>query len=128
MIYLITCSRWSLQYVGETVQKLNKKFNFHRTGFNQPGKYSFCHIPSDHFHKDACCSSSCLVQILKKLKGNGGTARMLWILHEKRKQREKSWIMQLKPICPFGLNDCLGDEYKKEDTHMLKGNKFPPLP
>ena len=33
MNYLITCNRRSLQYVGETVQKLNIRFNWHKTGF-----------------------------------------------------------------------------------------------
>ena len=30
VIYLITCNRYTLEYVGETVQKLNKLFNWHR--------------------------------------------------------------------------------------------------
>ena len=33
VIYLITCEQCFLQYVGETVQKLNERFNLHKTGF-----------------------------------------------------------------------------------------------
>ena len=43
MIYLDTCSRPSLQYVGETFHEFNKRFNWHRIGFNQPGKYGLLH-------------------------------------------------------------------------------------
>ena len=48
MIYVINCNRYSLQYVGETVQKFNERFNWHKTGFN------YCGIPSEHLHKSAC--------------------------------------------------------------------------
>ena len=71
----ISCSRYSLQYVGETAQKLNKRFNWHRTGFNQPDNYGFCCILSDHSHNGVCCNASSLVQILEKLEGNSRTAR-----------------------------------------------------
>ena len=31
-------------------------------------------------------------------------------------------------VYPCGLDDCLGNEHKREDTHVLVFNKFPPLP
>ena len=65
VIYLITCCRCFLQYNRESVQKFNKRFNWYRTGFNQPGKYCFCHILSDHFHKSVSCNTSYSVQLLK---------------------------------------------------------------
>ena len=37
-------------------------------------------------------------------------------------------VLKLRTSYPYGLNERLGDEYKKEDTHMLVGNKFPLLP
>ena len=40
VIYLIPCTRCSLKHVRETAQKLNKRFNWQRTGSNQPSKYS----------------------------------------------------------------------------------------
>ena len=48
----------------------------HRTGFNQPGKYSFCHILSDHFHKGICYNNSYSAQIPQKLGKNGGITRI----------------------------------------------------
>ena len=35
VIYIITGNRCSLQFIGRTFQKLNNKFNWYRTGFNQ---------------------------------------------------------------------------------------------
>ena len=40
VIFLITCNRCSLEHVGEKAQKINERFNWYRTGFNQPSKYS----------------------------------------------------------------------------------------
>ena len=37
-IYLITCCKCSLQYVGETLQKLNERFNLQKTGLKAPLK------------------------------------------------------------------------------------------
>ena len=56
--YLITCNRCFQQFVGETVQKLNKRFNWNRTGFNKSGKRSLCRILSDHSHKFVCFNTS----------------------------------------------------------------------
>lgn len=44
--YLITCNEFYMQYVGDTVHTLNEKFNSHRIGFKNPGKYGFCKILS----------------------------------------------------------------------------------
>ena len=71
----MTSSRSSLQSVAKTVEKLEKRFNWHRTGFNKPVQYGFCCILSDHFHKGVCCNACYSVQILDKLEGNGKTAR-----------------------------------------------------
>ena len=37
-MYLITCCKCSLQYVGETLQKLNERFNLQKTGLKAPFK------------------------------------------------------------------------------------------
>ena len=34
-------------------------------------------------------------------------------------------MLKLRAVYPYGH---LVDEYKKEDSHVLLGNKFPPLP
>ena len=66
MNYLINCSRCSLQYVGETVQKLHNRFNWNRTGFHQPSKYRFYQT----------ISSKISIQIFEKFEEDKRTARM----------------------------------------------------
>ena len=53
-IYLITCDRSSLHFAGETIQKLNKSFNWHRTGFTWATKFGFGRMLSDIVHKGIC--------------------------------------------------------------------------
>ena len=53
VIYAITCNRCSLQCVGETLQKLNYMFNWHKTVISQRGKYGFCCIALDLLYKGA---------------------------------------------------------------------------
>ena len=89
-MHLITCNIYSLQYVGETVPKLNESFNLHKTGFNHPGKHGSYLILSDHFHKDVFWSASYSVKILKSLEGNGRIARNALdaFITSRRKQRD----------------------------------------
>ena len=49
VVYLITCDRCWLQYIGETCQKLNERFNWHNSCFRYPKKYSHCKILNLHF-------------------------------------------------------------------------------
>lgn len=51
VIYLLTCTNWGLQYVGDTVKKLNERFNNHRSGIKSPVKNGTCRRLSDDFHK-----------------------------------------------------------------------------
>ena len=65
VIYLITCSRCSSQYLRETVQKLKKRFNWHITSFNQCSKHGFYCILSDHYHKGLYRNDTYSVQTLE---------------------------------------------------------------
>ena len=40
VVYLIICNKCKLQYVGETSQNLNKRFNWHNSCFRNPTAYS----------------------------------------------------------------------------------------
>ena len=129
VIYLITCSNCNLQYVGETVQRLNQRFNKHRQGIKSPQKYGTCRILSNHFNEGCCRGKTYKVQILEKLEGNGRTARGAIdpTLTCKRKERELYWMLKLRTVFPYGLNDRIGDEFKNEDTHVAVGKRFPRL-
>ena len=71
----ITCSRCSLQYVGETGQRIKERFNWHKTCFKNHYKYGFYWILSNHFHKRACKNASYTVHSIEKPDGTGRTAR-----------------------------------------------------
>ena len=130
VIYLITCNKCFLQYVGETAQALNARFNGHRAGIKNPSKNGFCRILSEHFNKGHCKNATYNVQILEKLEGTGRTSRGALDASQtsKRKARELYWILKLRTAYPYGLNDRLGDEFTKCSANEgLIGKKFPPL-
>ena len=74
VIYLITCNKCYRQYIDQTVQRINERFDGHRTGFEHPDKHGFCKISSRNFHDGNCKDASCNVQILEKLEDNGSTS------------------------------------------------------
>ena len=75
VVYLITCNKCKLQYVGETSQNLNKRYNWHNSCFRNPTAYPFCKISNTHFSKVYCKGSSYTVNIIEKLEGTGRTKR-----------------------------------------------------
>ena len=81
VIYLITCNKCYRQYIDQTVQKLNERFNGHRTGFEHPDKHRFCKILSRNFHDGNCKDASCDVQILERLEDNGRTSKNILDVH-----------------------------------------------
>ena len=109
---------------------MNKRFNWHSSCFKYPSKYSFCKILNSHFDKGYCKGSSYTVNIIEKLEGTGRTDRDVMDITSKsiRKVRELYWMMELRTVYPYGLNDRMGDEYKTENTHVNVANKFPSLP
>ena len=100
VIYLITCNNCSLQYAGETVQKLNNRFTMHRTGIKSPEKHGTCRILTGHFNEGSCKNSSYSVSILEKLEGNGHTKRKALDPSQTaiRKARELHWMLKLRTV------------------------------
>ena len=58
-----------MQFIGETVQKVNCKINCHRTGFKHIEQHDYCHTLTDHFSEGACKSTSYNVHNLHLLGG-----------------------------------------------------------
>ena len=53
VIYLITCEKCGIQYVGETGQKVRKRLNNHRNRLRQlSGLYLYQHFSSDGHTED----------------------------------------------------------------------------
>ena len=130
VIYLITCDRCRLQYVGETCQKLNERFNCHTSAMRNPSKLSYCEILNKHFTVGHCKGSTYSVCIIEKLDGTGQTDRgcMDTRFTAARKAQETYWMKELRTVYPYGLNDRVGDEPKTSNTHINVALRFKSLP
>ena len=64
VVYLVTCNNCKLQYVGETLKNLNKRFKWHNSCFRNPATYSFCKIVNIHFSKGYCKGPPYTVNII----------------------------------------------------------------
>lgn len=67
--------------------------------------------------------------MLEKLYGNGRTARGARdaSITLKRKQRENEWT-EKQTVFSYGLDGSLGDDFLKEDNHVLVRSKFHAVP
>ena len=83
----------------------------------------------DSIGKGFCRNATYSVQISEKLKENGSSARNTLdaSIISKSELCEKTWMLKLRKLYPYDLNDPVGDEFKEVDTHVLVGNKFPLL-
>ena len=130
VIYLITCSKCSLQYVGETVQKINERFGWHNTCLLYPDKYGYCRRLCEHFNEGSCKGADYWVQIVEKLEGNGRTERGSIDPSKttERKKKETEWMLRLRTVYPYGLNDRIGDDYKNTEFQSQVASRFSSLP
>lgn len=114
VVYLLKCSNCKLQYVGETGLKINERFNLHRSGFRYAANYGYCKRLSNHFSEGFCKNANYHVQIIEKLEGNGRTGRKALDsqVTSLRKARETHWMLKLRTVYPYGLNDRIGDEHR----------------
>jgi len=92
LVYLISCRRCGLQYVGETENALHIRMNGHRSDIrtrklDKPVAAHFCQ--SDHSAEDL------EVRGIEKIYENNP---------EWRKHRESYWIFTLKTLAPEGMN------------------------
>ena len=129
VIYLITCRKCRLQYVGETAQKLRERRNHHDSCFSHPEKDNNCRILSDHFSKGLCKNATYSVHIIEKLVGSGRDeeGEVDPSLTTIRRKKETEWMLKLRTVFPYGLNDRVGDEYMTGKDNTLIASKFPTL-
>ena len=127
-IYLITCSVCNLQYVGETVQRLKERVKSHRRGMKNPNKDHTCNILYNHFNSVLCNKGTFLVQIIEVLSGSGrdGKNNVDPAITKIRQQKETEWMLKLRTVYPYGLNDRVGNEYRSTLTSSI-GKRFPKL-
>ena len=129
LIYLITCRKCKLQYVGETCQLLRDRIYGHVTGFNNPGTDNHCRILTEHFSQGFCKGATFTVHIIEKLQGDGrtGDGKLDPNITRLRKKKETDWMLKLRTVYPFGLNGRVGDEFLRDDDINTIYHKFPSL-
>ena len=98
VIYLISCKRCGLQYVGKTSQTLRSRFNNHRVRLKQMcDLFLYNHFNSDgHSHEDLC------IMPIEEVYLEPGDDISLAM---KLSNREEFWYKELCSVYPYGLND-----------------------
>ena len=127
-IYLITCCRCGLQYVGETVKSLRDRISGHRTGMKNPFA-DRCKILGKHFGVGLFRNANYIVNIIEYLSGSGRDDNCIPIpgVKVERQKKETKWMLTLQTVYPYGLNHRVGDEYMAEKDSGVVGSKFLPL-
>ena len=127
-VYLITCSVCNLQYVGETAQRLKDWCKTHRKGINSPQKNNTCNILYGHFNSVLCKEARYTVQVIEILDGNGRDEKnnVDKEVTTLRRKRETEWMLKLRTVYPYGLNDRVGNEYRSTLTSTI-AHCFPKL-
>ncbi len=100
LIYLISCQKCSLQYVGLTTQKFQDRFNAHK---NSIERNSLNTILCNHFNSNGHNISDLRIQIIDHIINDNNFTKndINHELHDK----EDYWMRILNSISPFGLND-----------------------
>ena len=129
IIYLVTCRKCKLQYVGETVQLLRGRIGQHSNNIDNPNKDHHCRILVDHFTSGVCQGATFTVNVLEKLSGTGRDAEgnVDPAMTRIRRQKEREWMLRLRTVFPFGLNDRVGDEYMAGKDLSIIYSRFPSL-
>ena len=129
LIYLITCNKCYLQYVGETCLRLRERFNHHNSCIAHPEKDHNCRILSEHFNKGFCKGAAFTVRIIEALEGSGRdeNGKMDPSITTIRRKKETEWMLKLRTVSPYGLNDRIGDEYMTERGNNIIFTRFPSL-
>ena len=123
-IYLLTCQSCGVQYVGESIIPINRRMNIHRT--SKTG----CTLFIEHY-STVCSGATFSIQILEKLPGNGYRDGAIdEEMRTKRLEREDYWMKTLRTIYPYGLNDKVKSNRKRnsDNDNTPVGKHFMSLP
>ena len=97
LVYLITCRKCSLQYVGETNRTLRDRLNDHRSAIRLKKN-----TPTGlHFNSQGHSALDLNIIGIELIKNDTKEGKF-------RKSREKLWQTILKTIHPHGLNGLIG--------------------
>ena len=115
LVYLLTCKRCLVQYVGETKQQFNIRNNAHRRSTKNIDIHTGCPVIHEHFTDGLCTGAGYSCQIIEKIQDVGSEQE----LQNHRRNREHFWIKELRTVYPFGLNSRL-DAGAQEDRSLNK--------
>ena len=120
VIYLISCKKCGIQYVGETSQALRSRMNNHRQRLNQ-----MCDLfLYQHFCSSGHSEDDITIMPIEEVSLEEGECLCL---ASKRLQREEYWYKELATIYPYGLNDNvknLGNVSKKGTENIVVWSFF----
>ena len=135
VIYVITCATCHLQYVGQTCSDIGVRFGTHRANMKGRTYSTSCKRLAEHFTSGRCKGSEYFVQIVEKMSGNGRLAsgEIDLVIQKERKRREDEWMLKLRTVYPYGLNDSLNTSpnlpyASREGIAGVVGKLFPALP
>ena len=100
VVYLITCKKCSLQYVGSTVTKFRLRFNNHKSRIRRHKMLGQAEKESDDLLYRHFCSEGhsglqdVRIQLIDRVNGE-----------ENLREKEGQWAYKLKTLDPNGLND-----------------------
>ena len=125
VIYLLSCTHCSLQYVGQTGRRLRNRVTEHRNNISKGNSSS--PFLTKHFRSQPCLGAKFSISILEKLPGSGLTARNIVDSSKVafRRERESYWILKLRTVFPYGMNHDTGKHQPQGDTVI--GKIFPKL-
>ena len=129
VIYLLTCNRCSIQYVGETVQPhMSSRMSAHIRTANKDSTEEGCRYLREHYTKGDCKDATFGVTIIEKLKGSGRDSCGTIVKEETdlRRDRERWWMTELRTIYPYGLNIRYKSTFNNHENmeHNHTYNKF----
>ena len=119
---MITCANCLLQYVGQTCVKLSIRFGTHRACMSGKSYATTCKRLSAHFSSGPCKGAEHFVTVLEKWEGDGHLPNRGEVDRELTKRREKQedqWMLKLRTLYPYGLNDSLNGPIKGVPDHIV---------
>ena len=93
-----------------------------------PEKDNKCNILYKHFNSYLCKNATYTVQIIEVLEGTGrdNNKNVDKEITKIRMQKETEWMLKLRTVYPYGLNDRIGNEYRSTLSSSI-ASRFPKL-
>ena len=126
VVYLLECSHCGIQYVGETVLQLCKRFSDHKSRIRNHNDNKKETYLIRHFNQGPCQGAGYTCRVLHTIdkparyennKVNLETSRY-------RKKKEDEWMEKLHTVYPYGLNNRHGKNKDQEDETAVIRTTF----